>query len=140
MRGRTRRLVLQALYQWQLTGDDPLDIARQFNDSDEMQRADADYFQELFLNCTKLQAELIAELKEYLDRPATQLDPIEQAILLIGGYEFRERLDVPFRVVINEGVELAKKFGAEESYKYINAVLDKAAVRYRAAEVDAASA
>lgn len=137
-RSHARRLAMQALYQWQLTGDKVKDITLQFLDSADIARADPDYFRTLLHECTAHEKDLTAMLHEYLDRPEDQLDPVERAILLIGLYELQHRLDVPYRVVINEGIELTKKFGGEEGFKYVNAVLDKAAARLRTVEYTAA--
>lgn len=137
-RSHARRLAMQALYQWQLTGDRVQDITLQFLDSDDIGRADPEYFRDLFRECVTHEPTLAALLPDFLDRPESQLDPVERAILLIGLYELQHRIDVPYRVVINEGVELAKKFGGEEGFKYVNAVLDKAAARLRTVEYTAA--
>ncbi len=137
-RGHARRLAMQALYQWQLTGDKVKDITLQFLDSDDIARADPDYFRTLLRECTAHETSLAELMREFLDRPEDQLDPVERAILLIGLYELQHRIDVPYRVVINEGVELTKKFGGEEGFKYVNAVLDKAAARLRTVEYTAA--
>ncbi|HEV2321090.1 MAG TPA: transcription antitermination factor NusB, partial [Gammaproteobacteria bacterium] len=95
---------------------------------------DTEYFEALFKGVVAGSADLETAFSPHLDRPAAQLDPIERGILLLGTYELKERLDVPYKVVLNEAVELAKDFGAEESHKYINAVLDKTAVELRRAE------
>lgn len=136
-RSRSRRALLQALYQWQLNAADAADIAHQFAGGSELKNADTEYFDELLRAITTDVEMLGAEVTGHLDRPADQLDPIEWAILLIGAYELKYRVDIPYRVVINEGVELAKRFGAEESHRYINAVLDRMAPALRAVEVKA---
>lgn len=126
-RGRARRLAMQALYQWQLTGEDVGRINAQFLTERDVNHADLVYFQEL-LQQTALHVKAIDDaLAPYLDRPPVQIDPVERAILWIAGYELLYRMDVPYRVVINEAVELAKAFGAEQGHKFINGVLDKAA-------------
>jgi len=124
-RTRARRRVLQALYQWQLTGQEPGDIERQFLEGYRLGRMELDYFSELLHRIPERVAELDAAFDRYLDRPASTLDPVEKAILRLGTYELRERLEVPYRVVIDEAVELAKAFGAEQSHRYINGVLDR---------------
>lgn len=133
-RNRARRLALQALYQWLLTGDSPGDLLSQFADSDELKRADGAYFEELVIGCIREADALTAKLGPWLDRPVAQLDPVERAALTIGAYELTHRIDVPFRVVISEGVDLARTFGGEDSHKFINAVLDRAARELRTAE------
>ena len=125
---------MQALYQWQLTAQDATEIERQFSESDELDGSDREYFGELLQQCIARHATLDASIAEHADRPIEQLDPVEHAILLVGMYELQERLDVPYRVVINEGVELSKRFGATDGHRYVNAVLDRAARALRAAE------
>ncbi len=133
-RAKARRLALQGLYQWQLSGGSARDIIVELNASQNTKDADLEYFEELVKGITSGSADLEARFLPHLDRPAEQLDPIERGILLIGTYELATRLDVPYRVVLNEAVELTKSFGAEESHKYINAVLDKTAAELRQAE------
>lgn len=133
-RSRARELVLQALYQKQLTGYDCAELLRQFKDRDEYQRADQEYFDETLPRICEGQAALEGKIAEFTDRPLSQLDPVEMAILLLGFFELAERQDVPYRVVINESVNLAKRFGAVDGYKYVNALLDKAADKLRPAE------
>ncbi|MEX0430966.1 transcription antitermination factor NusB [Spiribacter insolitus] len=124
-RARARRRVLQALYQWQLTGQDPADIQRQFLGEHRLGRMDLDYFSEVFRGITDEADSLDAAFDRYLDRPARNLDPVERSLLRLGTYELRERLEVPYRVCIDQAVELAKAFGAEQSHRYINGVLDR---------------
>jgi len=128
---------MQALYQWQLTGqsaDAAAEICQQFVTSEDYAGADAEYFADIVQNCISRHTELDAVLGGYADRPLSQIDPVERAILWLGLYELVARLDVPHRVVINEAVELSKKFGATDGHKYINALLDRAA-RERRVEV-----
>lgn len=136
-RSRARRLAMQGLYQWQLCGDSAGDIINQLKLSQEAKNTDIEYFDVLLRNSIAEHSALSAAFEPHLDRPLDQLDPIERAILLVGMYELRQRLDVPYRVVLNEAVELAKNFGGEDSHKYINAVLDRAAEEYRAPEKQA---
>lgn len=135
-RGRSlaRKCALQALYQWQLTRQESDEIIQQFLDSEELKSGAAEYFEELVRQCIARHENLDASLSGYLDRPLEQLDPVEHAILLIGAYELQHRMDIPYRVVINEGVELSKCFGATDGHRYINAVLDKIARATRGAE------
>jgi N utilization substance protein B len=125
---------MQALYQWQLTGQSAAELRNQYAEEEGFGDADGDYFRELLAGVTEGAAELDGQLGGLIDRPVAQLDPVERAVLLIGLYELAQRLDVPYRVVINEGVELAKRFGATEGHKFVNAVLDRAARQLRAAE------
>lgn len=136
-RSRARRLAMQGLYQWQLGGADAREIISQLRLSQEARDTDLEYFDTLLRNSIAEQATLTAAIAPHLDRPAEQLDPIERAILLLGAYELKTSLDVPYRVVLNEAVELAKSFGGEDSHKYINAVLDRAAEQFRAPEKQA---
>ena len=133
-RSYARRLAMQALYQWQLTGQTVDEISNQFAESEEFGSSNADYFQELTAACVNRRDELDAVIGRYVDRPVLQLDPVEHSILLIGVYELLDKLEVPYKVVINEAVELAKKFGATDGHKYVNALLDRAARDIRQAE------
>jgi len=125
---------MQALYQWQLNHAPPADIVAQYLEDEVAAGVDRDYFSELVRGCTTGDAVFREILAPLIDRPLEQLDPIETAILMIGVFELRERLDVPYRVVINEAVDLCKRFGATEAHKYVNAVLDRAARQLRTAE------
>lgn len=134
-RSKARRLALQALYQWQLAGQDLGDIEAQFLAEQDFAGADAGYFGELLRGVPRRTTELDDAYRAFLDRGVEELDPIELAILRIGAYELLHHPEIPFRVVINEAVELAKTFGAEQSHRYINGVLDKVARGARAAEI-----
>jgi transcription antitermination protein NusB len=133
-RSMARKLAMQALYQWQLTGQSAAEIQQQFLESEDSAGADLEHFSALVSGCIEQHAAITAALAPFLDRPLEQLDPVEAAILMIGIFELRERLDVPYRVVINEAVDLGKRFGATDAHKYVNAVLDRAARELRAAE------
>ena len=126
-RSRARRAALQALYQWQLSGLSPDEVEAQFFAERPLDNVDLDYFQSLLRNIPVHSNELDETLLPSLDRPVSQLDPIEKAILRIGTFELLHRPEIPLRVVINEAVELAKCFGAEQSHKYVNGILDKVA-------------
>lgn len=126
-RSVARKLALQALYRWQLNECPWQDLIQEFRDAQDMPRADREYFRELVEGVWHTRAALDTELSSWADRGPERLDPIEHAILLIGLYELRHRLDVPYRVAINEAVTLAKRFGATDGHKYVNAVLDRAA-------------
>lgn len=132
-RRRARRLVVQALYQWQLSGTSPSEIKSQFIETNPG-KIDWDYFSEVFFSVTEKIEPLEVKLTEFLDRELVALDPIERALLCLGSYELADRIDIPYRVVINECVELAKIFGATESHKYINGVLDSLAFNLRPLE------
>ena len=132
-RRKARRLILQALYQWLIAKTEPLEITAQFR-QENSGKIDWNYFEEVFIEIPKQVESLDAHLHPLLDRDPKALDPIEQALLYLGAFELANRIDVPYRVVINECVELAKVFGATDSYKYINGVLDKLVVSLRPLE------
>jgi N utilization substance protein B len=138
-RSLSRRLAMQALYQWQLTGQSFAELRNQYTSDEGYPEVDPEYFQQLLQGVVEGATELDGMLGEWIDRPVAQLDPVEHAVLLIGLQELRQHPEVPYRVVLNEGVELAKKFGATEGHKFINAVLDRAARRLRAAEQQASA-
>ena len=132
-RRKARRLILQALYQWLIAKADPLDILKEFREENGG-KIDWEYFQEVFIEIPKQVEILDAHLQPLLDRDASALDPIEQALLYLGTFELASRIDVPYKVVINECIDIAKEFGATDSHKYINGVLDKLALTLRALE------
>jgi len=133
-RTRTRRLLLQALYQWQMSDDLPEKISEQYMHDKKMAKADSDYFFELWNEIISGHENLDKHVEFFMDRPIKELDAIELAILRIGAYELEKRMDIPYRVVINESLELAKSFGGTDSFKYINGILDKLAKQLRADE------
>ena len=133
-RSVARRLAMQAIYQSQLNAQPWQDLHRQFLANEDMPRADSEYFRELVEQVCGSRELLDADLAALVDRPPKDLDPVEHAILLIGLYELKARNDIPFKVVINEGVGLARRFGATDGHKYVNAVLDRAAAQLRAVE------
>jgi len=134
-RTRARELLLQALYQKQIAGHDCPELLSQFRDQVAYERVDQEFFEELLQAICGAQAELQTSIDKLIDRPLEQLDPVELGILLIGVYELESRIDIPYRVVINEGVNLAKRFGSLDGHKYINACLDAGAQSLRAAEI-----
>jgi len=149
-RSAARQLTLQALYQWQVSGNEmhqveahiraalPDDSLEAHEDITEvLKMADLAYFHEMAQAIPRQKADLDAGFSPLLDRRTEELDPIELAILRLGSYELTHRLDVPYRVVINESVELAKRFGGTDSHKYVNGILDKLAQRVRSVEVNA---
>jgi transcription antitermination protein NusB len=136
-RTNARKAAVQALYQWQMTGQNLSEIERQFLEEERLKDAQKSYFTELFHGVPK-NLELIDQvLSEFVDRPVDSIDPVERAILRIGTYELTHRLDMPYRVVLNEGINLAKHFGADGSHRYINGILDKVAQQTRAVEIKA---
>ena len=136
-RTRARELMVQALYQKQIAGHTTAELLAQFHEDTAYQRVDQAFFDELFPEISDGQEQLEKKISGLIDRPLDQLDPIELSILLIGVYELETRADVPYKVVINESVNLAKRFGALDGHKYINACLDVAAQSLRELEVQA---
>lgn len=133
-RTRARELLVQALYQKQIAGHECAELLAQFHEQTAYERVDQEFFNEALPHICKSQAELEQIIDGLIDRPLEQLDPIELSVLLIGVWELETRIDVPYRVVINEGVNLAKRFGAVDGHKYINACLDAAAQSLRTVE------
>ena len=136
-RTRARELMVQALYQKQIAGHTTSELVAQYQDDTAYQRVDQAFFNELFPEISDGQEDLEKKIDDLIDRPLEQLDPIERSILLIGVYELEARTDIPYKVVINESVNLAKRFGAQDGHKYINACLDVAAKSLRETEVTA---
>ena len=135
-RVKARQNTVQALYEWFMTGKDIKDILTEFElDERKLAKTDVDYFKELFKGIAKHSEELDKHIESLVDRPIDELDAIERAILHLGCYELEHHIELPWRVVVNESVELAKIFGAEESHKYINGILDKVARKLRSTEI-----
>ena len=134
-RSKSRRFLLQAMYQAELTGEEYGSVADPFILDHNMKRADLAYFREILEGVHLAADELQNLITPKLDRAFAELDPIEKSILLLSAYELHSRLEIPYKVVINEGVELAKVFGASESFKLINSVLDKLSKEVRRAEL-----
>jgi N utilization substance protein B len=132
-RRRSREFALQSLYQWLVTGHDAGDLCRQAAEAKGFPRADKVHFEELVHGVIENAAALHAGIQPFLDRPAQSLSPIEHALLLIGAYELMKSRDIPYRVAINEAVELAKSYGGTDGHKYVNGVLDKLAAQVRPA-------
>jgi N utilization substance protein B len=139
-RRRSREFAVQGLYQWQLNATDPTLIADDLKRTKGFEQADEKHFRELLYGAIEHAEALRAELQPFLDRPIKELSPVEHAILLVGCYELKHHIEVPYRVVINECVELAKTFGGTDGFKYVNGVLDKLAVTVRATEAEARKA
>ncbi len=138
-RRKARHYGMQALYQWHMAGASLGDIEAEFREDYDFSHVDLAYFQALLHEIPACVDELDAALEPLLDRKLDELDPIERTLLRMGMFELTRRIDVPYKVVINEEVALAKKFGATDSHKYINGVLDRAARELRKVEIDAAS-
>ncbi|MGI9323141.1 MAG: transcription antitermination factor NusB [Pseudomonadales bacterium] len=134
-RSRARRFLVQALYQAAMTGASAADVIEPFLADHNMRRADPDYFRELMTGIGAEAETLDGIIKQHIDRGFGELDPVTRAILLLGSYELTRRLEVPYRVVINEAIELAKMFGPSESHRYVNSILDAVAKEHRSAEI-----
>jgi len=130
-RRRARRRALQALYQWHLTGQEVSEILDQFREEQDFSNVDTELFASLVRKVSKKQAEIDEKIQPFLDRPVTQLDVIEHVVLSIGAYELLYSIEVPYQVVIDEAINLAKQFGAEQGHSFVNGVLDKAAKKWR---------
>ncbi len=136
-RSKSRQFAVQALYSWLLTGQDIAELEIHFLSDHDMGNADIGYFQSVLHYVSAHKMALIDHMSDHLSRSFSDVDPVEQAILLIGIFELEQRPDIPYRVVLNEAVESAKIFGAEEGHKFINGILDKVAPKLREAEVKA---
>lgn len=134
LRTRARRLAMQALYQWDLSGSELSGIEAQFMEDEDFSKADKEYFHELLHHVPARLDSVEQAFTVYLDRPLKEIDPVERAVLRMAVYELMTRIDVPYKVIINEAVNLTKKFGAEQAHKYVNGVLDKVARQLRAVE------
>ena len=137
-RSRARRRALQAIYAWQVSGGTTQQIIGQFAHEQAHEVADLEYFEDLVRGVMTHVAELDGALAEFVDREVEQVDQIERAALRIATYELRHRIDVPYRVVINEAIDSTKRFGSEHGHTYVNGVLDHAAAAWRAPEFGAA--
>jgi len=132
-RHNARKAAVQALYQWDLTQQDAHDIEKHFSQIHDMQNVDKKYLREIMSELPKVEAELETAIAPFIGREFAALDPVERAILRLGAYELSYKADVPTRVVINEMIELAKVFGSDHSYKFVNGVIDKLAKSLRSA-------
>lgn len=136
-RRKARHYAMQALYQWQMAGSKPSVIEAEFCTDNDMTHVDVEYFHDILSNAPKQSSTLDSHVEPLLDRKLSELDPVSLSLLRMASYEFIHRIDVPYKVIINEAVALAKKFGPTDSYKYINGILDKLSVTLREAEVTA---
>jgi N utilization substance protein B len=134
---KARRMLLQALYSWDVGGTDLVDIEAEFHTDNDMRKVDTALFHTILFGVPKNLAQIDGTYSSYLDRENKQLDPVSRAVLRLSSYEMVFSIDVPYKVVINEGVNLAKTYGPTDAYKFINGVLDKVAIEHRAAEVAA---
>ena len=139
-RRRSREVALQGLYEWLISGADAKIINAHMREQDEFNQCDVPHFESLLHGCITEAGLIDAVLAKHVDRKTTQLSPIEHGVLMIGVYELKHCISIPYKVAINEAVELAKSFGGTDGHKYVNGVLDKAAGELRTLEVDAARA
>jgi len=137
MRQKARRLLVQALYSWDIGGTDLITIEAEFHVDNNMATVDKELFHDVLFGVPKNLREIDAAYELYLDREQEQLDPVSRAILRLSTYEMIHRIDVPYKVVINEGVNLAKTFGPTDAFKFVNGILDQVAIAKRAIEVAA---
>ncbi|MDH5434677.1 MAG: transcription antitermination factor NusB [Gammaproteobacteria bacterium] len=134
MRKKARRYAVQGLYQWHLSGNEIADIKKQFLETINPEKVDVEYFEDILVN-TLNQISMLDDLfTPYLDRKFDEVNPVELAVLRLSAYELKERIDVPYKVVINEALELTKTFGASEAHKFVNGVVDKLAKKLRPME------
>ncbi len=136
-RRRAREIALQGLYEWLVSGTDAGVIDAHMREQEDFGKADSVHFDALLHGCITEAADLDSLLARHVDRKTTELSPVEHAVLMIGTYELKHCLDIPYKVAINEAVELAKSFGGTDGHKYVNGVLDKTAGDLRAPEVQA---
>ncbi|MBB3214312.1 N utilization substance protein B [Herbaspirillum sp. Sphag1AN] len=137
-RHRAREFALQGLYQWLLNNEDAGAIEAHIREAHGFDKADAEHFDALLYGAIKQSADLRSGLAPLIDRPITELSPVEHAALLIGAFELQNHIEIPYKVVINEAVELTKSFGGIDGHKYVNGVLDRFAAKVRDTEVGAA--
>jgi N utilization substance protein B len=136
-RRRSREVALQGLYEWLISGADAGVVEAHMREQEGFDKCDTAHFDALLHGCIAEAADLDAVLSRHVDRKTTELSPIEHGVLMIGAYELKHCIDVPYKVAINEAVELAKSFGGTDGHKYVNGVLDKAAAELRPVEVEA---
>lgn len=134
-RNKARQAAVQALYQWQLTAQPAGDIESHFIADDSLVGADREYFRLLVREVPQHLAHIDAQLAPFVDRAMNEVDPVERAIVRLAAYELEFHLEIPYRVILNEAIELAKTFGAEHGHRFVNGVLDKLAARVRGAEL-----
>jgi transcription antitermination protein NusB len=136
-RRRSREVALQGLYEWLVSGASAATIDSHMREQDDFGKCDSAHFDALLYGCINEAVEIDAVLSRHVDRKTTMLSPVEHGVLMIGVYELKHCIQIPYRVAINEAVELAKSFGGTDGHKYVNGVLDKAALELRAVEVEA---
>ena len=136
-RTRARRLAMQGLYEWQVSDNKPSEIETQYLIEKETDRVDVAYFRELISRIPLHCEELDSHIAPLISRPLTEVDPVELAVLRLGTYELLYHSEIPYRVVINESVELTKMFGADQGHRFVNGIMDRLAASLRTVEVQA---
>jgi len=129
-----RRAAVQALYQWEMTQQSRLDIEKHFLADDRLKKTDNEYFQELVNEIPRLVEDIDSSLLPYIDRDIALVDPIEKAVLRLAAYELIHHAEIPYRVVLNEAIELSRTFGSENGYRFVNGILDKMGAEVRSVE------
>jgi N utilization substance protein B len=140
LRRRSRELALQGLYDWLLSGEQVSEIVLHMRAQEDFSPCDEVHFEALLRGCIEQAGDIDVALGRHVDRKMSELSPVEHGVLMIGVYELKHCIDIPYRVVINEAVELAKSFGGTDGHKFVNGVIDKTAADLRAVEVEAARA
>lgn len=135
-RKKARQLLMQAIYQWHMTGMDLYPIQMQFHQMNDMSKCDIEYFDALLYKIAKNITPIDAAFEPYLDRKLNDLNPIELAVMRVGTYELMHCPEIPYRVVLNEAIGLAKEYGSEDGYKYVNGILNKVAHTLRQTEIN----
>jgi N utilization substance protein B len=133
-RRRSRRRALQAIYQWQITGQSAGEILQQFRDVQDLSQVDEEHFEALLEGVIRQTEQLDLQLAPFLDRPVSQVDLMERVVIRIGAWELLNSRDIPYRVILDESIDLARRFGSEQGHAFVNAVLDKAAKAWRPGE------
>ena len=136
-RRRARELAVQGIYQWRMTGADLVQVEKQMREEKNLGNYDKQFFGDLLRGVLAQHADLEAAIAPHLDRPLAELSPVEFSVLLLAAFELLRHLEIPYRVVINEAVDIAKTYGGTDGYKFVNGVLDKLAAQVRAVEVSA---
>ena len=132
-----RRAAVQALYQWDVTRQSRLEIEKNFLADDSLKKSDTEYFRELIAQIPRIAEDLDRQLTTYIDRDIGQVDPVERAVLRLAAYELLNHIEIPYRVVLNEAIELARTFGSENSFRFVNGILDKMGADVRSVEAAA---
>lgn len=134
LRKKARKLVMQGLYQWHVSQNAPAEVQKYIMDFNDASGFDVPYFNEIFLGVIRALPELDPMIAQHTSRPLNEISPVDLAILRLSSFELINRLDIPYRVVINEALDLSKEFGANDAFKFVNGVLDQISIEKRTAE------